>query len=67
MGRAEAKAIEAQSGLRADNPQGDRISAAKDARTILDDALKTARKAETNLWNKIPQNAQVNVGKTASS
>ena len=65
VGRAEAKAIEAQSGLRADNPQGDRISAAKDARTILDDALKTARKAETNLWNKIPQNAQVNVGKNS--
>ena len=63
VGRAEAKAIEAQSSLRADNPQGDRISAAKDARTILDDALKTARQAETNLWNKIPQKAQVNVGK----
>lgn len=66
VGRAEAKALEAQSSLRADNPQGDRISAAKDARTILDDALKTARQAETNLWNKIPQKAQVNIGENSN-
>lgn len=66
VGRAEAKAIEAQSSLRADNPQGDRISAAKDARTILDDALKTARQAETNFWNKIPQKAQVNIGENSN-
>ena len=62
VNKAQARAIEAQSSLRNMDDQSSRINAATEARKILTTALEDARTLEKAKWNKIPTNAQVNVG-----
>jgi uncharacterized protein YfcZ (UPF0381/DUF406 family) len=65
VNKAQAKAVEAQSSLRNMDDQGSRINAATKAREILTTALEDARTLEKTKWNKIPKNAQVNVGESS--